>query len=98
MDRGEITIVSSSLLSAANKLEFTETYVGSNVITYYTLEELDETRTKLTFNYYTQKRNFFTTIAYKQIRKREIEAEFGRSFLNLREFLKEFKVPCGAGP
>lgn len=87
MDNGEMIIYSSSYYYRSEKIEFTETNETKKLLTYYTLDKITETRTRLTIDYYLEKK-FPTTLLYNLFSKGREEMRLQKSLLNLDRLVK----------
>jgi hypothetical protein len=92
-DNGESIIYSSSYHFHPEHIEFSETNEQENLITYYTLEKIDEQRSRLTINIYVKK-GLLGPLLFQLKQKRKLEALYGRSMNNLAELLKEIHLPA----
>jgi hypothetical protein len=88
MDNGEAMIYASSYSYNNNGIDFSETEEKSKNITYYSLEKINERKTKLTMSFYLDK-NFASVILFKTLRKKKMEAAWQRSLNNLSSLVKE---------
>jgi predicted nucleic-acid-binding protein len=92
LENGESFIYASSYSFSPEKIEFSETEEENNCTTYYTLEKLQENRTKLTIDYYLPK-NILGEFLFKLSRKKKLENELQQSLINLDAVAKEIKLP-----
>ena len=93
MENGESFIYASSYSFSPERIEFSETDETDNSTTYYTLEKLNEDRTKLTIDYYLPK-NILAEILFKLKRKNKLENDLQQSLLNLDSVVKDIKLPA----
>ncbi len=93
MDNGQSVIYSSSLSFHPERIEFSETDENAKTATYYLLEKVGENKIKLSIDYYI-KRNALAQILFRLNQKKMKEDFFNKSLQNLREFVKEVKLPA----
>ena len=93
MENGESFIYASSYSFSPERIEFSETDETDNSTTYYTLEKLNDNRTKLTIEYYLPK-NILAEILFKLKRKNKLENDLQQSLLNLDSVVKDIKLPA----
>jgi hypothetical protein len=94
MENGESIIYASSYSYHPERIEFSETDEKENV-TYYTLEKINDNKTKLTIDFYIKK-NPLVQIIFNLGKKKKMEADFHKSLLNLDKLVKEIKLPVEA--
>jgi hypothetical protein len=92
LENGESFIYASSYSFSPEKIEFSETEEGNKNTRYYTLEKINDHRTKLTIAYYIPK-NAITSFLFKLKQKKILEKEMKQSLLNLDAVVKEIKLP-----
>ncbi|MFO7446436.1 MAG: hypothetical protein R6W90_08715 [Ignavibacteriaceae bacterium] len=92
-DKEEFVIYSSSYSHSQGKVEFSETDENRNNLTCFILESTGNNKTRLTVNLYFKK-NFFTEIIFKLMKKEKLEETYNKSLLNITELLKEIKLPA----
>jgi hypothetical protein len=93
LENGESFIYASSYSFSADKIEFSETEEEDKNTRYYTLEKINEHRTKLTVDYYIPK-NAIATFLFKLKQKKVLEKELQQSLLKLDAVVKEIKLPA----
>ena len=92
-DEGEKIVYSSSFMyDPENRISLSETDENKKSATYFTLEKINEQRSKLTIDYYIRK-NLAEQVLFNLTKKKKLEAQLNRSLLNLEEFLKETVLP-----
>lgn len=91
-ENGEVITYSNSYSYHPDKIEFSETDEHHNTITYYTLEKLDDSKVKLTVDFY-QKSSFLWQALFMSAKKREMAGSFSRSLRNIEELVKEIRLP-----
>lgn len=88
LDDGQEVIYSASYSYSPEKIEFSETDEGNNRVTYYTLEKIGDSKSRLTLDYYLTK-NIAGEIKFKLFDKKKTEERFLKSMENLTELVKE---------
>ena len=91
LENGEAVVYASSYSFHPEKTQFSETDEQKRNSTYFTLEKIDETRTRLTVDLYIRK-NIFREIAFKLWKKKKLKAALERSLANLEKLVKEIHV------
>jgi hypothetical protein len=94
MENGESIIYASSYSYHPERIEFSETDEKENV-TYYTLEKINDNKTKLKIDFYVKK-NLLAQIIFNLGKKKKMEADFHKSLMNLVELAKDIKLPVEA--
>jgi hypothetical protein len=92
LENGESVIYSSSYSYTHERIEFSETENGNNNITYYTLEKVNNRKTKLTIDVYIDK-NSFQQLKFRLLSKKKTNNMYQKSLLNLADLVKEIKLP-----
>ena len=92
LENGESFIYASSYSFTPDKIEFSETDEKSNSTRYYTLEKINDQITRLTIDYY-QQRKLFGHFLFNLKRKNELENELRQSMVKLDSLVKEIKLP-----
>jgi hypothetical protein len=92
LDNGEIITYSSSYSYTDDKIEFGEIEEGSGSVAYFTLEKLARMKSRLTIDYYIEKK-FLKQIEFKLIGKKKLLKMYQQSLLNLVELVKEIQLP-----
>lgn len=95
MENGQSTIYASSYTYHPDKIQFSETEEKENSTTHYTLDKIDDKRTRLTIDYHMQK-NMMKQFLFNLSRKKKMEEMFERSLDNLKGLAKEIWWP-GSG-
>jgi len=96
MENGEIIIIYASGYSySSEKIEFSETDEKKESSTYYLLEKTDNNKTKLTLDFYLTK-NIAGQILFRLMKKKKMEDSFKKSLLNIKELVKEIKLPANS--
>ena len=90
MDRGEEVIRSHSYHFSPERIEFSEIDEARKTLTYYTLESVTESRTRLTLDCYIE-RNRAAEQIFRLLRKREMEGRLERSLERLVEVVREVR-------
>ncbi len=88
MDNGEAIIYSSSYSYETNRIEFSETDDKHQNITWFTLEETTNNKTKLTIDLYINN-DLITTSLFSILQKRKKTAALERSLIKLTEVIKD---------
>lgn len=92
LDNGEVNIFSSSYSYSPERIEFSETDEKTGNSTYFILEKISNSKTKLTINFYLKKNIFGQTI-FNLVRRKSMQENYYKSFLNLEKLIKEIKFP-----
>lgn len=95
LENGEMVTYASSYFYQDDRIEFSETDEKNKSLTYFTLEKINDNRTKLTLDFYLEK-SIFNSIVFKWKRKNKLETLFKKSLENLNEVVKEIKLPAEA--
>ena len=93
MKNGQVIIYASSYSYHPERIEFSETDENKKYATSYLLEKTGENKTRLTIDFYLQK-NIADQTLFKLVKKRKMENSFQKSLLNLKELVKEIKLPA----
>ena len=96
MENGKTSIYSSSYTYHPERIEFSETEENNRYSTYYLLEKIDDSKTRLTLDYYLDK-DIATRFIFKVMKKRKMEASLHRSLQNIETLIKEIKLPVQVG-
>jgi hypothetical protein len=91
-DEGEVVIFASSYSFTPEHIEFSETDEKKTRSTYFTLDKIDEHKTRLTLEFYLNK-NPTTQFLFSLTQKRKMKEIFRTSMHNLRNLAKEIKLP-----
>lgn len=91
LENGEITTYASSYHYQDDRIEFSETD-NRNRSTYYTLEEINKKRTKLTLDYYIPE-NLLQGWWFELTQKQKLERTIRKSMENLTSLVAEIKLP-----
>ena len=91
-ENGESLIFASSYSFSDDRIEFSETDEKKMRSTYYTLEKIEEKKTKLTIDYYLKK-SFAGAALFNLFRKKEAAALLQQSLQNLDGVVKEIRLP-----
>lgn len=89
---GESIVYASSYSFSPERIEFSETNEKDGSTNYYTLEKLDEGRTRLTIDHYLPKK-FLKEALFRLMQQKEKKAAWTQSLANLQELVKEIKLP-----
>ena len=92
LDNGKTHIYSASYSFSPEHIEFSETDEQKKTVTYFTLDSVDPKKTRFTYELYFEK-NIVNELIFRFFRKKEMEANFRRSLLNLVDVAKEINVP-----
>ncbi len=95
MENGEVSIYSSSYFYSDDKIEFSETDEEKISTTYFTLEKIDDHKTKLTVDFYFEK-DMSDQFRFNFTEKEKVVENFKKSLNNLESFIKEMKLPAEA--
>jgi len=93
LENGTASYFASSFLFQPEHIEFSETDENSGTIFYFTVEKIDDEKTKLTIDQYAKK-NFFSRFSYNTEKKKKIEASLKRSLKSLEKLVSELNVPA----
>ena len=91
-DDGEFIMYASSNTFTPARIEFSETDADKKQSTYYTLERIEEYKTRLTIDYYINK-NFIGETLFRLFKLGPIRNKLQRSMKNLDQVAKEINVP-----
>jgi hypothetical protein len=92
-ETGEAVIRSSSYEFRPERIEFTESDETNKTLTRYLLEKINDQATKLTIEYYIQKK-FASQILFNLFQKKKYESKLNRSLDRLAEFAKTIILPA----
>ncbi|HJS56322.1 MAG TPA: hypothetical protein VJ765_17340, partial [Chitinophagaceae bacterium] len=92
LDKGQSIMYSSSYSFTPEKIEYSETDDKKSIAAYYTFEKITETTTGLTIDLY-MKSNPLMFALFNIFEKKKLEKEIHQSLHNLRDFMKEVKIP-----
>jgi hypothetical protein len=93
MENGEVIIYASGYSYSPERIEFSETDEKKERATYYLLEKTGDNKTKLTLDFYIEKK-IVSQILFKLASKKKMEDSLRKSLLNLKELVKEIKLPA----
>ena len=91
-DNGEETIYASSYFFSPEKIMFSETDEDKKSASYFTLEKITESRTRLTVDYYIRG-NAMNEFLFKIFKKQKMKRKLERSLENLDPVAKSIKLP-----
>ena len=86
------TVYASSCSFRPDRIEFSETDADRSTASYFTLESLDATRTRVTVDFYVRS-GLWRELWFRLTRKRSMEASLLRSLVKLDAVAKEIRVP-----
>lgn len=89
---GEHIIYASGYSFNPEKIIFSETDEKKEHATYYTLERIEEYKTRLTLEYYIRK-NFMSEALFRLFKSNSIRNTMEKSMINLESTVKEIHVP-----
>ena len=92
LENGETYTYSSSCDFRSDRIEFSETDESKSTVTCFTLETVDEKRTRLTLDYYVPK-SPAAGLIFRLARKGKLERMFEKSLANLVHVVKEIHLP-----
>jgi len=92
LDSGEAIVYSSGYFYEPDRIRFSETDEMKRNATYYTLEKVNDSKTRLTLDVYLKK-NTLSQILFNLTQKRKMENSFRKSMENLVGLVKEIKLP-----
>ena len=87
LEDGQVVIYATSYSYHPEKIEFSETEEKSKNSTYFTLEKIDDKKTRLTVDYYI-KGNIIQQMMFGLARKKKMEESLQKSLHNLSEMVK----------
>jgi hypothetical protein len=93
LDNGQKIVFASSYAYKPERIEFSETDENNQCTIYFTLEKLEEYKTRLTIDYYIEK-NFASELLFKLFRKKKTEERYKKSLQNLHAVVKELNIPA----
>lgn len=91
LENGETITYSSSYSYSPDRIEFCETEENINVATYFTLEKIEEQKTRLKLDYYISN-NLWSQLFFK-MKKTKMEGMLARSMENITGLVKEIHLP-----
>jgi len=91
-ENGQVSIYYSSYSFHDDRIEFSETDVKEHSVTYYTLEKINDNKTRLTIDLY-QDKNSIKQAVFALFKKKKLETDLQQSLLNLVQLTKEIKLP-----
>lgn len=97
LDSGDTVTYSSSYNYHPDLIEFSETDEVRKSVTYFTLQKLDQKRTRLTLDYYLPRSRVVAT-SFRWTRKRSMERTFEKSLRNLVDLVTEAPIPRADSP
>jgi hypothetical protein len=86
LNNGESIVYSNSYSYRPDRVEFSETYEGSDFVRHFILQKIDDNLTSLTLDYYINK-NVFSFLKYALSNKNKTKAEMMRSLEKLEEVI-----------
>ena len=92
LENGETMTYSSSYRYDDERIEFSETDENSGRLTYYTLQKIEDKKTKLTLDYYIDK-SLFSAFWYRLTAMKNLEARMRQSMKNLVSLIREIRLP-----
>jgi hypothetical protein len=90
MENEEDMILASSYSWGDERIEFSETDEKKNFSTYYLLEKISDSKTKLTIDFYLKKSIIYQFL-FNLLKKKKTEEMFNKSLINLEALVKEIK-------
>jgi len=94
LEKGHSIVISSSYSFTPEKIEYSETDDKKRSAVYFTFNKITESRTGLTLDFYLKKNPLMLGF-FNLLMKKKLEKMFDQSLVNLKEFMKEVKVPSG---
>jgi hypothetical protein len=91
LENGETITYSSSYFYQPDRIEFSETEEKNRTLTYYTLEKINDHKTRLTLDFYMEK-NLAHQLLFK-LKKKKMKNRFRMSLDNLHQLVKEIHLP-----
>jgi hypothetical protein len=88
LEDGQVVIYATSYSFHPERIEFSETEEKSKNSTYFTLEKIDDNKTRLTVDFYI-KGNIIQQMIFGLTRKKKMEESLQKSLHNLAEMVKE---------
>jgi hypothetical protein len=95
MEDGQVLVYATSYSYSPEKIEFSETDEKGKTTTWYILEKISSDKTKLTLDFYIDKKPV-NQIIFKLMKQKKLEDTFQKSLLNLVHLVKEIKLPAVA--
>jgi hypothetical protein len=92
LENGQVVIYATSYSYNSERIEFSESEEGEKNISHYSLEKINDKRTKLTIDFYLG--DSLTKQIIFRLFKKKMEDNFNKSLLNLAELVKEIKLPA----
>ena len=94
-DRGEKIVYASSYHYEPEKITFSETEDETGRVTFFTLEELNPHRTRVTIDYYLP-RAPFKKLLFQMTEKKQLGQRLRQSLLNLSQVAASIKLPVAS--
>jgi len=94
MDNGDVIVYTSNYYQyQQDKIEFSETDEKNNSVTFFTLEKMGDTKTKLTVDLY-QTQSLAAAIIFRLSKKAKMMRKLNQSLENLADVVKEIGLPA----
>ena len=91
-DNGDVVVYATGYSFRPDKIEFSETDEKRNNALYFTLETIDEYKTRLTIDYY-QAKNLARQVLFQMIQERKMKERLQKSMDKLEVLVKELNIP-----
>ena len=92
LENGESFVYASSYLFSADRIEFSETAEENEHTRYYTLEKINDTKTRLTIDHFIPG-NSFAQFLFNLKKKKKMEEELQQSMIRLESVVKDIRLP-----
>jgi hypothetical protein len=94
-DKGHVIMYTSSFSYDPEKIVYSETDEKKKAGTYFTLEKINENKTRLILDFFLKKDVLLVTF-FRLFMKKKYEKQFRRSFKNLEEMISKIEAPVGS--
>lgn len=91
LENGNTNFFASSFSFNPERVEFSETNEDTGAISYFTLEKIDDNKTKLTIDYFVKK-NPISQFLFSAFKKKKAEESWKRSLKNLEGLVSELHI------
>jgi hypothetical protein len=91
-ENGDTIVFASSYSFHPDKIQFSETEEKKRNATYFTLERINDNKTRLTLDYYIKK-DLAGPVLFNLVKKKKMEQELRQSLINLDSVAREIVLP-----
>lgn len=93
MGNEEDTFYASSYTNSGDRIQFSETDEKKRSSTYFTLEKINDHKTRLTLDFYLKK-SIILRLIFNLLNKKKMGEIFRKSMVNIEGVIKEIKLPA----